>query len=224
MLKHFCAQYKFTTKFSQCHLMGCRDAYPYGVSICSVVACLHFKRCVLVLGTADVSVMHNPFFFNVLGSHSHTVNVHALCSPHGLTMDSGNMMGMDANTQIMVFTSMTSLNSLPHRMTVSTSPMADIICLNDFARVAMSYMAGLTTQLLSMYDSDVHAKCDGDSIITSTGVICLRTLRLATQYAISSTFHSKIIEVQLSSPWPFKTCGIAVLAWLGHMLEYNETT
>ena len=109
-------------------------------------------------------------------------------------------------------------------MTVSTPPVADMIYLNDFTRVAMSYMVGLTIQVLSIYDSDVHAKCDDDVIITSTGVFCLKTLRLATQHAISATFHSKFIEVQLSSPWPFETCGIAIVECLGDMLEYHETT
>ena len=96
--------------------------------------------------------------------------------------------------------------------------------LHNFTCVAMSYMVGLTIQVLSIYDSDVHAKCDDDVIITSTGVFCLKTLRLATQHAIFATFHSKFIEVQLSSPWPFETCGIAMLACLGDMLEHHETT
>ena len=172
MLKHLCVQYKFTTKSSRCHLMGCRDAYSYGVSICNVVVGLHVKTCALVLGTAVLFVVFTLFVCNALASHSHIVNVLALCSPHGLMMDSGNMMSMDANMQVIVFTSMTSLDSLPHRMTVSTPPVADMIYLNDFTRVAMSYMVGLTIQLLSMYDSDVHAKCDDDSIITSTGIFC----------------------------------------------------
>ena len=224
MLKHLCVQYKFTTKSSRCHLMGCRDAYSYGVSICNVVVGLHVKTCALVLGTAVLFGVFMLFVCDALASHSHIVNVLALCSPHGLLMDSGNMMSMDANMQVIVFTSMTSLDSLPHRMTVSTPPVADMIYLNDFTRVAMSYMVGLTIQVFSIYDSDVHAKCDDDSIITSTGIFCLKTLRLATQHAISATFHSKFIEVQLSSPWPFETCGIAIVECLGDMLEYHETT
>ena len=119
---------------------------------------------------------------------------------------------------------MTRLDSLPLRVAVSTSPVADIICLDDFKHVAISYMVGPTIQLLSMYDSDVHAKCDDDSIITSTGIFCLKMLRLATQHAISATFHSKFIEVQLSSPWPFERFGIAILQCLGNMLDYHETT
>ena len=224
ILKHLCVQYKFTTKSSRCHLMGCRDAYSYGVSICNIVVGLHVKTCALVLGTAVLFGVFMLFVCDALASHSHIVNVLALSSPHGSMMDSGNMMSMDANTQITVFTSMTSLDSLPHRMTVSTSPLADIICLNDFTNVVMPYMVSLTIQLLSMYDSDVHAKCDDDSIITSTGIFCLKTLRLATQHAISATFHSKFIEVQLSSPWPFERFGIAILQCLGNMLEYHETT
>ena len=144
MLKHLCVQYKLNAKSSRCHLMGGRGAYSYGVSICNVVASLHFKTYVFVLGTAVLSVVCTLLFCNALASHSHIVNVLALCSPHGLMMDSGNMMRMDANMQIMIFTSMTSLDSLPHRMTVSTSPVPDIICLNDFTRVDMLYMVGLT--------------------------------------------------------------------------------
>ena len=147
ILKHLCAQYKFTTKSSRCHLMGCRDAYSYGVSICNVVVGLHVKTCALVLGTAVLFVVVTLFVCNALASHCYIVNVLALCSPHGLMIDSGNTMSMDANMQIMVFTSMTSPDSLPHRMTVSTSPVPDIVCLNDFTRVAMSYIVGLTTQL-----------------------------------------------------------------------------
>ena len=224
MLKHLCAQYKFTTKSSRCHLMGCRDAYSYGVSICNIVVGLHVKTCALVLGTAVLFVVVTLFVCNALASHCYIVNVLALCSPHGLMTDSGNMLRMDANMQITIFTFITSLDSLPHRMTVSTPPVADMIYLNDFTRVAMSYMVGLTIQVLSIYDSDVHAKCDDDVIITSTGVFCLKTLRLATQHAISATFRSKFIEVQLSSPWPFETCGIAIVECLGDMLEYHETT
>ena len=204
--------------------MGCRDVYSYGVSICKVVACLHVKTCVLLLGTAVLSVMCSFSFCKGLASHSHIVNVLALCSPHGLMMDSGNMMSMDANMQVMVFTSMTSLDSLPHRMTVSTSSVADIMCLNGFTRVTMSYMVGLTIQVHSICDSDVLAKCDDGSIITRAGIFCLKILRPATQHAISATFHSKFIEVQLSSPWPFERFGIVILQCLGNMLEYHETT
>jgi len=207
MSGHLCTQYALAARSSQCHLMGCRDAYPYGVSVHGAAANFCAGAYIPAPGTAApfdalISLMYDAFV-----SCRRIVNTPTLCALHGLVVGGGVALALNMNVRVAAFMSTISFGNLSRGAVPGMLLAVNVVRSGGFARAVAFYLADSMIHASDAYNLGICAGYSGNVIAANTDIFRLGALGPATQHATSATLYSKFMvqraqnRVVLSTLW-----------------------